>query len=78
MQEWRKDLRGAGSDEQVRCLECDVVYTKPAAGGVVRQNPGCPSCGYVGWLSTAIPFTPEAAPRRSVVGRPPPPSASPG
>jgi hypothetical protein len=36
--------------ESVRCLECGSVYSKPAGGGTVRQNPGCPECGYVGWV----------------------------
>ena len=50
--------------ERVRCLECGTVYAKPAGGGAVERNPGCPKCGYVGW----IPVTPEEeppAPRRS-------------
>jgi hypothetical protein len=37
--------------ENVRCLECGAVYTKPADGGTVRENPGCPECGYVGWVT---------------------------
>jgi hypothetical protein len=40
--------------ESVRCLECGFVYAKPAGGGTVRENPGCPDCGYVGWLSTGL------------------------
>ncbi|TMK62922.1 MAG: hypothetical protein E6G60_08750 [Actinobacteria bacterium] len=36
--------------ESVRCLECGAIYAKPAGGGTVRQNPGCPECGYVGWV----------------------------
>ena len=43
--------------ESVRCLECGAVYAKPRAGGTVRENPGCPECGYVGWISTAPAFT---------------------
>jgi predicted nucleic acid-binding Zn-ribbon protein len=39
----------------VRCLGCGAVYPKPARGGTVAANPGCPQCGYVGWL------TPSAA-----------------
>jgi hypothetical protein len=42
--------------ESVRCLECGAVYAKPSGGGTVNANPGCPECGYVGWLSAAIPF----------------------
>lgn len=37
--------------ESVRCLECGAVYAKPSGGGTVRQNPGCPDCGYVGWIA---------------------------
>jgi hypothetical protein len=40
--------------ESVRCLECGAVYAKPAGGGTVRDNPGCPDCGYVGWVSAGI------------------------
>jgi predicted nucleic acid-binding Zn-ribbon protein len=34
----------------VRCLGCGTVYPKPDAGGTAASNPGCPHCGYVGWL----------------------------
>jgi predicted nucleic acid-binding Zn-ribbon protein len=63
--------------ETVRCLECGFVYSKPAGGGTARQNPGCPECGYVGWLSTAVPVTQAFARRRSAVGRLQGPSAQP-
>ena len=43
--------------ESVRCLDCGSVYSKPAGGGTVRANPGCPDCGYVGWISASIPFS---------------------
>ncbi len=56
--------------ESVRCLECGLVYSKPAGGGTVRANPGCPECGYLGWLSVAIPLTEELARRRYGAGRP--------
>ena len=36
--------------ESVRCLECGEIYSKPNAGGTVQKNPGCPTCGYVGWI----------------------------
>jgi hypothetical protein len=36
--------------EPVRCLECGAVYAKPTEGGTVDRNPGCPRCGYVGWI----------------------------
>ena len=57
--------------ESVRCLECSGVYAKPSGGGTVEQNPGCPTCGYVGWLAASVPVSEEVAPRRSVAGRPP-------
>ena len=50
--------------ESVRCLECGEVYAKPADGGTVQENPGCPLCGYVGWLSVTLP---RRLRRRSVV-----------
>lgn len=52
--------------ESVRCLECGALYAKPAGGGTVRENPGCPDCGYVGWIAAGIvddTFS-EAWPRR--------------
>jgi hypothetical protein len=42
--------------ESVRCLDCGVVYSKPARGGTMLSNPGCPECGYLGWLPVALPF----------------------
>ena len=52
----------AGMDEsnlvqidRVRCLECGVKYVKPAEGGTAHRNPGCPRCGYVGWILATIP-----------------------
>ena len=43
--------------ESVRCLECGSVYAKPSGGGTVQQNPGCPDCGYLGWLSATVPVS---------------------
>ena len=34
----------------VRCLSCGTVYPKPTALGTAESNPGCPRCGYVGWV----------------------------
>ena len=51
--------------EPVRCLECGAIYSKPAGGGTVKANPGCPECGYLGWLSASIPINEEALRRRS-------------
>jgi hypothetical protein len=41
--------------EQVRCLNCRQVYDKPVNGSTAGRNPGCPVCGYVGWLSVLVP-----------------------
>ena len=41
--------------ERVRCLECGTKYVKTAGGGAMKRNPGCPHCGYVGWISTLVP-----------------------
>jgi predicted nucleic acid-binding Zn-ribbon protein len=49
--------------DRVRCLECGTKYVKPADGGTVQENPGCPKCGYVGWISATIPAT-SSGPRR--------------
>jgi hypothetical protein len=54
--------------ESVRCLECSEVYSKPVAGGTVDKNPGCPVCGYVGWIPLSLPQ--EGPPLRSGAGRP--------
>jgi hypothetical protein len=40
--------------ERVCCLECETTYVKPAAGGTVDRNPGCPRCGYIGWISALV------------------------
>ena len=37
--------------ERVLCLECGFVYAKPTRGGTMSENPGCPRCGYVGWIT---------------------------
>ena len=39
--------------ETVRCLECRTEYAKPSGGGTLSTNPGCPHCGYVGWLPSS-------------------------
>ena len=56
--------------QSVRCLECGVVYAKPSRGGTAKANPGCPECGYVGWVSVDIPFRAVSAQRRSDEGPP--------
>jgi hypothetical protein len=59
--------------ERVRCLECGTSYLKPCGGSIIRRNPGCPSCGYVGWISAFVPLSAEPElpePRRFAAGRP--------
>jgi hypothetical protein len=48
---------------RVTCLECGTTYVKPGDGGTVYENPGCPRCGYLGWLRAG------SEPRRSGAGR---------
>jgi hypothetical protein len=57
--------------ESVECLECGAVYAKPAGGGTARENPGCPECGYVGWVTAAGsgPFSEELLLRHSGADR---------
>jgi predicted nucleic acid-binding Zn-ribbon protein len=54
--------------ESVRCLECGTVYSKPTRGGTARANPGCPGCGYVGWISVNVPVRAVPSQRRSDEG----------
>lgn len=44
--------------ESVVCLECGDIYAKPSFGGTVEKNPGCPMCGYVGWIPAKLPSEP--------------------
>jgi predicted nucleic acid-binding Zn-ribbon protein len=37
----------AKETELVRCLHCGTVYSQPPGG---HDAPGCPECGYVGWI----------------------------
>ena len=55
--------------ENVRCLECGTVYAKPSRGGTAKANPGCPHCGYVGWLLVRPPDR-RSRSRRSDEGPP--------
>jgi predicted nucleic acid-binding Zn-ribbon protein len=55
--------------QSVRCLECGSPYAKPVGGGTAAANPGCPDCGYLGWL----PFSGEpGSPLLRSAGDPPP------
>jgi len=49
--------------ERVCCLECGTNYIKPSEGGIAHCNPGCPNCGYIGWISAVVP--PADAPTRT-------------
>jgi hypothetical protein len=51
--------------ESVICLECGETYSKPILGGTTQTNPGCPVCGYVGWIPVSVP----GAQRRFGAGR---------
>ncbi len=56
--------------ESVRCLECGAVYAKPSGGGTVRENPGCPDCGYVGWVGARVAaFSESCQPNHFDAGR---------
>ncbi len=35
---------------RVACLECGRSYPKPNTEWTIPANPGCPECGYVGWM----------------------------
>ena len=60
---WNRHL---GVLETVRCLDCGDVYAKPAGGGTVQANPGCPNCGYVGWIPLSVRPTERKRRRRDV------------
>jgi hypothetical protein len=64
------EIRTLALLETVLCLECGEVYSKPVAGGTVEKNPGCPTCGYVGWIPVRVPAEERALPR-SGAGQPP-------
>ena len=57
---------GEPSTDRVRCLGCGTVYAKPFGRGTVTSNPGCPSCGYIGWADASVPVTPAMLRNRSV------------
>jgi hypothetical protein len=47
--------------ERVCCLECGTNYMKPTEGRTAQCNPGCPTCGYLGWISAVVPMEPPGA-----------------
>jgi len=55
--------------QSVCCLECERTYSKPAGGGIVWANPGCPHCGYVGWMPASAPAGEARTVRRSAERR---------
>jgi hypothetical protein len=55
--------------ERVRCLNCSASYIKPAGGGTVSANPGCPECGYVGWVLERVPVIEDGEQNRFFGGR---------
>ena len=59
------DWRPVSRIERVRCLGCGIAYVKPRGGGTVSANPGCPECGYLGWVKDAPSVRPDAAQLRS-------------
>ena len=64
-----EDLRPLVTIERVRCLGCSASYVKPAGGGTVSANPGCPECGYVGWVLEQVSIRRGGAPNRFFSGR---------
>ncbi len=52
--------------DRVCCLDCGSNYVKPTDGGTVHENPGCPRCGYLGWISAVIPEGPAGLRRFAV------------
>jgi hypothetical protein len=55
--------------QRVKCLNCGLVYVKPSGGGTVSANPGCPTCGYVGWVLEGAAVKRDASPRHFAAGR---------
>lgn len=63
------DSRPFSRIQRVRCLVCEIVYVKPTGGGTVSANPGCPECGYLGWVKEGSPITRDALQHRYVGDR---------
>jgi predicted nucleic acid-binding Zn-ribbon protein len=62
-------MQGLSAVFTVRCLGCGAVYAKPAGGGTAAANPGCPKCGYVGWVTADRDVSRSSGPLRSASGR---------
>lgn len=56
--------------EAVRCLECGTDYAKPSGRGTLTTNPGCPACGYLGWLPSPATLTATSPHARFGADRP--------
>ena len=55
--------------EAVRCLGCGKEYAKPSGRSTLAANPGCPVCGYVGWMASEPRLTAVSPRARSGEGR---------
>jgi hypothetical protein len=53
---------------RVRCLDCGNAYAKPSSGGTVERNPGCPRCGYIGWIDVVGDLSLPVVRNRSASG----------
>jgi hypothetical protein len=69
-----EEERGQRPTDSVRCLQCGIAYEKPFGGGTEEQNPGCPACGYSGWIMASYRLAERGwvlpARLRSVAGQP--------
>ena len=53
------NFQNMASGTNVQCLLCGAHYAKPDTPKTAAANPGCPRCGYLGWLP-ASPGDPAA------------------
>ncbi len=60
---------------RVQCLSCGRAYEKPETDRTMRANPGCPECGYLGWMPLSSAAT---LPLHSAADRRQPPAESTG
>jgi hypothetical protein len=56
--------RRKAAESIVVCLACAAAYEKPAGAGTLAANPGCPRCGYVGWIGVGTLTRRDAAASR--------------
>ena len=50
---------GPQESDLVRCIACRWVYSKPLLAESRTRAHDCPKCGYIGWLTVAIPIDPQ-------------------